>query len=98
MTNPALSVETVNGQYTWLLFGDLRQGNTGVRVWHTGPDSSQDRASYQELVRAGREFELVNDANEVVFTGYIVGQYTGEEPLRDYGRQNGCTKIFYREN
>ena len=32
---------------------------------------------------------------ESPISGYIVGKYTGLEPLEDYGRALGCTTIEY---
>ena len=85
------------GQYTWMLFGDLTGGNTGVRVWQSGPEDGARRASYQELVKAGKPFELSNKDGDVLYTGYIVGSFCGEEPLADYGAQHGCCQITYTD-
>ena len=38
---------------------------------------------------------MLNAAGEVQFSGYILGQYQGSEPLDDYGSENGCSKIEF---
>ena len=43
----------------------------------------------------GDHFRLLNEDGNVQFSGYILGEYTGREPLEDYGRANGCTAIEY---
>ena len=95
MDSEVVESETKTGQYTWMLFGDLTGGNTGVRVWQTGPDRGAIRASYQELVSRGKPFEMRDSEGQLVYTGYIVGDFRGEEPLNDFGSKYGCCQISY---
>ena len=30
-----------------------------------------------------------------MYEGYIIGEYKGEEPLEEYGRDHGCVSIEY---
>jgi hypothetical protein len=49
------------------------------------------------VIIEGDHFRLVNAAGEVQFSGYILGEFNGTEPLEDYGLENGCAKIEYEK-
>ena len=81
--------------YSWLLFGDLSTGNTGARIWQSGPNAENPRATMRELLDRGDCFRLVNKDGIAIYEGYIIGDYTGDEPLEEYGREHGCVSIEY---
>ena len=55
----------------------------------TGPrDASEDVTDNEE------SFRLYDDDRELYYTGKIFGDYTGFEPLDDFGAPNaGCTQM-----
>ena len=75
------------------MIGDLADGCTGARVWRSGPDENHQRAPLQALMRKGRRFHMMDKDGKVRFHGYIVGEFTGREPLEDYGQSHGCVNI-----
>ena len=81
--------------YAWLLFGDLSTGNTGARVWQSGPDGKNSSVSMHDLLGRGVSFRLVNADGIAMYEGYIIGEYAGDEPLNEYGREHGCVAIEY---
>ena len=86
------------GQYTWFLFGDLAVGNTGARVWQSGPDKEEPRAPLHVLMNEGSKFHLLDAHGDVRFEGYIVGDFGGSEPLEDYGHAHGCVAIQWDQH
>ena len=95
MTLSAPTPQSTEATYSWLLFGDLSVGNTGARVWQSGPDPENSRATMHDLLDHGESFRLVNEHGISMFEGYIIGKYDGEEPLEEYGRAHGCVAIQY---
>jgi len=48
----------------------------------------------KEEITKGERFTMYDDDGECYYEGYIVGDYTGLEPLDDFGMPNaGCTEI-----
>ncbi len=95
MTQTSSTAQTTNAPYSWLLFGNLSTGNTGARVWQSGPDPENPRATMHDLLDHGVSFRLVGKDGVAMFEGYIIGEYSGDEPLEEYGRAHGCVSIEY---
>ena len=43
----------------------------------------------------GERFRMLNERGDPQFSGYILGEFAGGEPLEDYGAENGCSAIQY---
>ncbi len=85
-------------KYTWIITRDSRMGDTSDAVGTFGPSDAPYRAPFDTVIRRGEQFRLVEDereTHEVRYIGYILGEYTGVEPLREFGWENGCTAIEY---
>ncbi len=82
-------------KYTWIITEDDVQGDVSGAFAKIGPSGSKDRMSLGQVIQSGEHFRLLGDDREVRFTGYIHGQYSGPEPLNDYGRANDCVDIEY---
>lgn len=81
--------------YTWIVTRDAILGDSSDAVGKIGPRGAKNRERFDKIIIHGDHFRLLNDAGVVQFTGYILGEYEGREPLDDYGRNNGCTSIEY---
>jgi hypothetical protein len=85
--------------YAWIIDRDLAEepdseySATGV----TGPrDASPERITLLNE-GVGDKFKMYDDDNYLIYEGRIIGDYTGFEPLDDYGTPNyGCTAIKYQ--
>jgi hypothetical protein len=76
-------------KYAWCIWGN----SDGARVRIEGPRGLNEAllATAQE---AGSRFDMFDDDGILIYSGRIVGDFTGFEPLADYGRPNaGCTTI-----
>ena len=82
--------------YTWIVTRDRVSGNNSDAVGQIGPPGAKNRATFEAVVRRGAHFRLLDSGGEVRYTGYILGEYQGFEPLEEYGRRNGCTRIQYQ--
>ena len=87
-----------NSPYTWIVTRDAILGDTSDAVGKIGPRGARNRERFDKIIIHGDHFRLLNESGEVQFTGYILGDYTGSEPLRDYGVKNGCTRIEYERD
>jgi len=90
--------ENTNSAYTWIVTRDAILGDSSDAVGKIGPRGARNRERFDKIIIHGDHFRLLNDAGEVQFTGYILGDYQGLEPLEDYGRSNGCTHIEYERD
>jgi len=81
--------------YTWIVTRDTILGDSSEAVGKIGPSGSKNREPFDAVIIHGEHFRMLNDAGEVQFSGYILGQYQGSEPLDDYGSENGCAKIEF---
>ena len=84
--------------YTWIVTRDAILGDTSDAIGKIGPRGATHRERFDKIIIHGAHFRLLNDDGEVQFTGYILGDYQGIEPLADYGRDNGCTQIEYERD
>jgi len=84
--------------YTWIVTRDTILGDSSEAVGKIGPSGSSNRASFDSVIIHGEHFRMLNDAGEVQFSGYILGDYRGREPLDDYGSENGCSFIEFEHD
>ncbi len=82
-------------KYTWIVTRDRYVGDSSDAVGKIGPRGETDRAPFDQVILHGEKFRLLNSSGESEFSGYIYGEYTGMEPLEEYGRDYGCTGIEY---
>jgi hypothetical protein len=84
--------------YTWIVTRDTILGNSSESVGKIGPGGAANRAPFDSVIIHGEHFRLLNDAGESQFSGYILGNYRGREPLDDYGSENGCSMIEFEQD
>jgi len=82
-------------KYTWVITEDDTPGELSGMFAKIGPSGAKDRLSLGQVIQDGEHFRLVGNQHEVLFTGYIHGEYSGPEPLDDYGRDFACVDIEY---
>ena len=82
-------------KYTWIVTQDSVLGDSSDAVGKIGPSGAKGRARFDTIITHGERFRMRNGAGEVQFVGYIVGEFTGAEPLEDYGLDNGCAMVEY---
>ena len=82
-------------RYTWIVTRDSVLGDSSDAVGRIGPRGVQGRARFDTVIVEGEHFRMRNALGEVQFSGYILGDYDGPEPLDDYGVPNGCSDIEY---
>ena len=83
--------------YTWIVTRDTILGDSSEAVGKIGPSGAKSRERFDKVIIDGAHFRMLNVADEVQFSGYILGEYLGTEPLTDYGRENGCVRIEYEQ-
>ena len=80
--------------YTWIITGaDVSVINSGL-VGQIGPKGAS-LSSFVKITEFGEHFRLLDADGETRYLGYIIGDYTGHEPLEDYGRGKECAAIEY---
>jgi hypothetical protein len=84
--------------YTWIVTRDTILGDSSEAVGKIGPSGSVDRAPFDSVIIHGEHFRMLNAAREAQFSGYILGNYSGREPLDDYGSENGCSLIEFEQD
>lgn len=84
--------------YTWIVTRDTILGDSSEAVGKIGPSGVGNRAPFDSVIIHGEHFRMLNDAGEAQFSGYILGNYRGREPLDDYGSENGCAFIEFELN
>ena len=84
--------------YTWIVTRDTILGDSSEAVGKIGPGGSTNRAPFDSVIINGEHFRMLNDAGEAQFSGYILGDYLGHEPLDDYGSENGCSLIQFEQD
>gem|GEM_PF-2094541 len=98
MNQGVLAIErTVDAvaRYTWIVTRDAVLGDSSDAVGRIGPHGVQGRAPFDRVIRDGAHFRLLDEAGQSQFSGYILGDFQGNEPLDDFGRANGCVGIEY---
>ena len=84
--------------YTWIVTRDTILGDSSEAVGKIGPSGSKSRAPFDSVIIHGEHFRMLNEAGEAQFSGYILGDYRGNEPLEDYGSENGCSTIEFERD
>ena len=84
-------------KYTWIVTKDEVDGNISDAVGKIGPPGERHRYRFDRVITGGKEFRLLTSTGQVKFSGFILGEYEGPEPLEEYGREQGCVSIQYRE-
>lgn len=82
-------------RYNWVLVSECTGGSTWERAVQTGPQDALDTASVEILIARGERFRLRDSGGEIRYTGFILGSFSGREPLEDFGAAHGCTGIEY---
>lgn len=83
-------------KYTWVITRHVISFESSSLELHKGRGGANDRAPLSVMIRQGERFRMFGAENKAPICGYIVGEYTGLEPLEDYGRAVGCTAIEYK--
>lgn len=85
-------------RYTWVItsIDSVSQG-TSKEIAIVGPRGSTQHAPLARVICEGRWFRLVDTNGIAQYGGFILGDYLGDEPLRDYGSDNGCADIEYED-
>jgi hypothetical protein len=80
--------------YAWIITKDkINSDDVGT----TGPASINIELEKSLKAGTGTEFKMFDDDQTLYYEGLIVGDYTGFEPLDDFGMPNaGCTEIAYK--
>ena len=86
--------------YTWVLTRDVDpyQSSSLVLKVRTGPTGAETPAPPSEVIRDGERFRMLEESGKSKVSGYIIGKYSGIEPLLDYGSGVGCTRIEYQRD
>ncbi len=88
----------MTSQYGWTITQDHLSDKSDPlnRIGTTGP--SDTAWTTKEILedKDKKRFVMYDDDDERYYTGYIVGDYSGFEPLDDFGApDSGCTGIKY---
>lgn len=94
---PLSGVASVS-KYTWVVTRDAVLGDSSDAVGRIGPPGAKDRARFDVVIIRGEHFRMLDDSGQVRYIGYILGEYSGREPLEEYGVENGCTVIEYERD
>lgn len=81
--------------YTWVITKDAIVGEASEVVGRIGPSGATGRLPFSEVIQQGEQFRLLNPWGRVEFSGFILGEYQGLEPLKDFGEEQGCVDIQY---
>lgn len=92
--SPAASRAASPGGYTWLVTGSCQGDDTSDFVGRIGPQGSA-QAGVHKIIEGGAHFRMCGSDGTVRYTGYIVGEWNGLEPLEEYGKDRGCSRIEY---
>lgn len=84
--------------YGWIItFDNFGRGKTYSVKGTVGPGAISPEHEIALKVEKGEAFRMFDDDNNLCFIGKIIGDYSGFEPLDDFGTPNsGCTGIQYR--
>ncbi len=80
-------------KYTWIVSHGAIGAESSASVGQIGPRGGKTLARFDVVVEEGRPFRLLDEAGEPRYTGWICGEYLGNEPLEEYGRDKGCVAI-----
>ncbi len=81
--------------YGWRITED-HISDDGHEEGTEGPSGLPSELSDKLDAEDGQEFKMYDDDGVLYYEGLITGDYTGFEPLDDFGKPNaGCTDIMY---
>ena len=89
-------------KYAWRINEDQisdggPEGTNGNAIGMLGPRSITPEQEARLKDGAGEEFKMYDDDGEHYYTGRIIGDYSGFEPLDDFGTPNaGAVDIRYK--
>jgi hypothetical protein len=66
-------------------------------VGKIGPPGERHRYRFDTVIPGGKAFRLLTSTGHVKFSGFILGDFGGPEPLEEYGCEQGCESIQYRD-
>lgn len=79
--------------YGWIITEDYIEEETDA----TGTMGGHDTTFTKEEILKGVKFQMFDDDMNLYYEGKIIGEYSGFEPLDDFGMPNaGCTSIWYK--
>ncbi len=81
--------------YTWVITPYNLVTENSSPILKVGPSGSKNRLRMDLVIKSGEQFRMLNGNGKAIFTGHIFGEYTGHEPLTEYGLANGCQQIQY---
>lgn len=82
----------MSSEYAWVIIKDLIDGeDTGV----IGPSDAPPELVAKLKAGEGERFRMDDDEGEAYYLGRIVGDYTFEEPLVDFGTPNAGAVALY---
>ena len=84
--------------YTWIVTRDTIVGDSSDAVGKIGPPGAKNRERFDKVIMHGEHFRMLNAFGEAQYSGYILGEYDGQEPLDDYGRERECVKIEFERD
>lgn len=81
-------------EYAWIVTKDHLDNKT---VSVIGPSNATDEQIKELESGKGEAFNMYDDDGEIYYSGKIIGDYSGFEPLDDYGTPNaGAVDIQYK--
>lgn len=93
---PHICISETAPEYTWVITENNPASEDVTRdIATVGPSGASKRASLSTVIHQGQRFSLLNPVGKTLYHGYIYGDFSGREPLADFGWQNGCTKIEF---
>ncbi len=81
--------------YTWVITPYSLVMEDSSPILKVGPSGSKNRLRIDLVIKSGEQFRMLNSNGQPRYTGHIFGEYTGHEPLAEYGQANGCLQIQY---
>ena len=84
--------------YTRIVTQGAIVGDSSGMVGQVGPPGAKQRARFDIVIREGEHFRLLDEDAKLRYSGYISGEYTGFEPLDEYGAGKGCQSIQYERD
>jgi hypothetical protein len=77
--------------YGWIITVDHIENSEKPVI---GPSGISPELTAHLNKNQGQKFKMYDDDGELYYSGRIIGDYSGFEPLDDYGTPNaGCTEI-----
>ncbi len=82
-------------KYTWIVSQGAIVGDSSGMVGMVGPKGAKNHARFDRVIQSGRHFRMLHPDGQMRYSGYILGEFTGFEPLDEYGAEKGCVAIEY---